>query len=300
MNMPVVRILQPGDEPALESFLLPQVATSMFLIGNMRAAGLVDRGQAYEGTYAAAFEGQQIVAAVAHYWNGNLVTQAPAHVDALWRAAVEASQRPIWGLIGPEDQVSMVKDALSMGEAAIQLDETERLYRLALDELIVPAALTRDEVRGRRIESRDLEMVAEWRVAYGVETLGETDSPELRRQARAGTRRLMEEGCTWVLEAQGKPVATTSFNTAIQEAVQVGGVWTPPELRSRGYGRAAVAASLLDARAGGAETAILFTGRGNLPAQRAYESLGFRPLTAYRLVLWRLPVGASSKTKADP
>ena len=298
--MSAVRILQPGDEPALEAFLLPQVATSMFLIGNMRAAGLVDRGQPYEGTYAAAFEGQQIAAVVAHYWNGNLITQAPAHLDALWRAAVEASQRPVLGLIGPVDQVSLVKNALGIDEAAIQFDERERLYWLALDKLIVPAALSSSEVRARLIESRDLELVTEWQVAYGQETLGEADSPEARRQARAGMKRLMLERRTWVLEAQGEPVATTSFNTAIQEAVQVGGVWTPPELRSRGYGRAAVAASLLDARAGGVEAAILFTGKDNVPARRAYEALGFRPLTAYRIVLLRLPFSASTKTKADP
>ena len=42
-----IRILGIGDELALESFLLPRVDSSMFLIGNMRAAGLVDKGGDY-------------------------------------------------------------------------------------------------------------------------------------------------------------------------------------------------------------------------------------------------------------
>ena len=39
-------------------------------------------------------------------------------------------------------------------------------------------------------------------------------------------------------------------------------------------------------------TAILFTGRGNIPAQKAYEALGFEHIGAYRLVLLRPPVAA--------
>ncbi|MBN1581559.1 MAG: hypothetical protein JXA89_12720 [Anaerolineae bacterium] len=80
-------------------------------------------------------------------------------------------------------------------------------------------------------------------------------------------------------------MACRSFNAAILEAVQVGGVWTPPALRGRGYGRCVVAASLLDARADSVEQAILFTGEKNIPAQKAYMALGFRPIGDYRIAL---------------
>jgi predicted GNAT family acetyltransferase len=123
-----------------------------------------------------------------------------------------------------------------------------------------------------------------------VEALGEQDSSHLREHTRASMERYLEEGHTWVLEHRGEPVACSSFNTAIKEAVQVGGVWTPPELRSRGYGRAVVAASLLDARAEGVTTAILFTPEDNIPAQRAYEALGFCHIGSYRIVLFRSPL----------
>ncbi len=97
--------------------------------------------------------------------------------------------------------------------------------------------------------------------------------------------RSLAEGWTWLLEEAGQPVACTSFNTAIPEAVQVGGVWTPPELRGRGYARCIVAASLLDARNEGAKQAILFTGETNFPAQKAYLALGFRLIGDYRIML---------------
>ena len=69
-----------------------------------------------------------------------------------------------------------------------------------------------------------------------------------------------------------------------------GGVWTPPELRGRGYGRAAVAASLLDARADGVGRSILFTGDDNVPAIKAYAALGYRLIGDHRILLLK-PAG---------
>jgi predicted GNAT family acetyltransferase len=262
----------------------------MFLVGNMRAAGLADHGAPYQGTYAAAFDRGEIVGVAAHYWNQNLVFQAPACLDALWAAVVEASGRPVKGLIGPSDQVGAAKEALDIDDSNVQMDETERLYSLKLEALVVPENLNSGEVQGRRIEFRDVELVTRWRIAFALEALGEEDGPQLREECRISIERSLDERRTWILEAQGEPVACSSFNTAIKEAVQVGGVWTPPALRQRGYGRAVVAASLLDAQAEGVEKAILFTGRGNIPAQKAYEALGFQPIGSYRLVLLKTPL----------
>jgi predicted GNAT family acetyltransferase len=285
MSRAKIRILEPGDEAALEAFLLPHLASSMFLIGNLRAAGFLDDGERYEGSYAAAFQRGKIVAVVAHYWNGNLVLQAQTCLADLCRVATTASKRPIQGLIGPDRQVDAVRRLLDIKKQLVQLDETEKLYCLTLDELILPEGLRSGRLRGRRMEPRDMSLQIEWQVAYGAEALGEVPGADARRRARAGLEQMMREARTWILEDQGEPVATSSFNTAIHEAVQVGGVWTPPYLRNRGYGRAAVAASLLDARAEGVAMAILFTGEDNVPAQRAYEALGFRHIGDYRIVL---------------
>ena len=69
--------------------------------------------------------------------------------------------------------------------------------------------------------------------------------------------------------------------------MQVGGVWTPPETRGRGYARCVVAGSLLHARAQGVTRALLFTMESNVAAVRAYEALGFRRIGDYGLMLVR-------------
>ena len=77
----------------------------------------------------------------------------------------------------------------------------------------------------------------------------------------------------------------TAFNATLPDCVQVGGVFTPPELRGRGHGRAVVAASLEIARSEGVTRSILFTDEANAPARRAYEAIGFREIGRYGIVL---------------
>jgi predicted GNAT family acetyltransferase len=279
--------LHPGDEAALEAFLLPRVESSMLLIGNVRAAGLVDDGRTYQGTYAAAFRGGEIAGVVAHYWNQNLVLQTAVDLPALCAEATAASGRPVAGLIGPAGQVRLAREALTIDGSRTRLDEQEQLYSLDLDALVVPDGLASGRLRGRRISPGDVDLLVRWQTAYAVEALGEEEGPRQRQQHREGVERYLREGRMWVLEDGGRPVACSTFNAVIAEAVQVGGVWTPPDLRRRGYARAVVAASLLDARAGGARKGILFTGEGNVAAQKAYQALGFRRAGDYAIVLLR-------------
>jgi RimJ/RimL family protein N-acetyltransferase len=286
----MVRVLQPGDEALLEAFLQPKITSSMFLVSNMRAAGLVDNGRRYQGTYAARFAGERISGVSALFWNGSLVTQAPVEqLDGLWQTAAAAAQRPITRFIGPQEQVQVVLDQARISPAAIQWDEPEKLYSLDLADLQVPPEIASGEWQGRLLRAGDEEVMTRWRVGYALEALGETESPELWQRMRAGVQNYTQQRQSWILEASGQPVSTSSFNAAAAELVQVGGVWTPPELRSRGYGRAAVAASLLAVQKEGVHAAILFTGIENIPAQKAYEALGFRHIGDYRITLLKEP-----------
>ncbi len=290
--MPSLRILEPGDEALLERFLRPRIDSSLFLLNNSRLAGLTDLSRRFAGTYSAALEGEEITGVIAHYWQGNLVLQAPSHLAALLEAIVRAPARPIRGLLGLSDQVGRARELLGWAAPQVQFDEEEGLFALGLEQLIVPEELRSGRVRGRLVERRDLEKVIAWRVAYCLEALEAAETPELREQCRRDITSSFERGETWVLEDMvledgGELVASTSFNAATCEAVQVGGVWTPPELRGRGYGRAVVAVSLLEARERSVERAILFTGDDNVPAVKAYAALGFERIGDHRIVLLR-------------
>jgi predicted GNAT family acetyltransferase len=80
------------------------------------------------------------------------------------------------------------------------------------------------------------------------------------------------------------PVSVCTHNARVSETVQIGGAWTPPELRGRGYARRVVAGSLREAEWEGVTRAILFT--DNVAARCAYKALGFRRIGEYGMVVF--------------
>jgi len=281
-----IRILGAGDEDRLDRFLMRHADSSLFLRSNLRVAGLVDRGQALQGTYAAALRHGEIVAVAGHFWNENLILQAPEYATELATAAARASRRRVGGLIGPHEQVLTARRGLGLMGRATYIAEREILYAMPLAQLSPPAALLDGRVACRNGRPEDVALLTDWRQHYGAETAGEIETEPVRRRNRETIERYVANGEQWVLEAAGTPVAASTFNARLADTVQIGGVWTPPALRGRGYARAVVGGSLLAARARGTSRAVLFTPERNLPAQRAYESLGFRPIGDYAITIF--------------
>jgi uncharacterized protein len=282
--------LGPGDEGALEAFLVRHAHSSMFLRGNLAAGGIVDRGQPHQSTYVAARDGSTISGVVAHSWHGMLQVQAPVDVVGdLARAAVQRSGRAVSGLVGPWAQVSAARTALGDDGARVRLSSHEDLFALDLTEIVVPAPLADGRVRCRRPEAAELPLLVDWRIAYDVEISNGADTPALRQATVVDIARLHARGATWVLTAGGGPVAYSAFNAQLPEIVQGGGVYTPPAHRRHGYARSVVAGSLLAARERGVREAVLFTGKDNHYAQRAYRALGFHVVGDYGVVLFSDP-----------
>lgn len=276
----MIRILRPGDEALLEAFLLPLTDSSMFLRANARTGGLDDRGLALQATYAARLGASgQVEAVAAHCWNGMLLIQAPDDPGGVARAALKASGRPLQGISGPYAQVLETGRALGLKASRHALKEG--LYTLELAQLVPPPPLQFLSVR--RTRDTDLPLCARWRADYLRETgLAAPDDPDVGEKARQGVALFHDQGGSFLLE-NGKQelLAYSGFNAQLPGTVQIGGVWTPPALRGRGYARCAVAGSLLVAQP---ERAVLFTPETNAPAIRAYESLGFRRVGEYGLL----------------
>jgi GNAT superfamily N-acetyltransferase len=285
----MIRSLSQADAAALESFLVQHRDTSMFLRANARTGGLVNRGEPFQADYAAAFRDAAIVGVAAHCWNGMLLVQAPECAADVARAAAAASGRPITGFSGPLDHVRQARAALDLVDAAVAIDEAESFYALDLSDLIVPSDLAEDVRLCRPPRPDEYDQLHEWRCAYDIEVLGGTGSESERQRAIEFLDAQIAAGNTWVALKDATPVSLSAFNATLPDIVQLGGIYTPPALRGRGYARAAVAASLLAARERGATRAVLFTSRTN--AARTYEAVGFRRIGDYALVLLRARSG---------
>jgi len=279
-----MRLLTSGDETALEVFLAQHRDTSMFLRSNVRQTGLAYTGQPASAQYLASFDGEAITGVAAHCWNGIVLMQAPRHAGALARGCVERSGRPVSGLVGPPDQV---RDArLALGLADSTCDKPEALFALDLSRLVVPPRLASGEVACRPPRSEDRAVLRDWGFAYDMETLGAANTPEARRRSAEFIDMRIDANTAWVaVDREGRLLSFSSFNATLPDIVQLGGIYTPPALRGRGYAKLSVAHSLLVARDRGATRAVLFT--SNPSAERTYEALGFSRIGEYALVLFQ-------------
>src|SRR5256886_7960232 len=285
-----LRLLRPGDEAALDAFLVAHADSSMFLRSNARAAGLGDDGEPLQATYVAAIReggggGGAIAGVAAHCWNGMVLVQAPDQVAELARDAVRRSRRAVTGFSGPWTQVVAARAALGLDAAPAVQDSRDDLYALDLDRLVLPAPLASGVVRCRHPEPGELELLVQWRASFSVESLGATDGPDLRRASQADVELQHARRADWVLVHDTTPVAYSVFNAMLPEMVQIGGGWAPAEFPRRGYGRAPVAAALAAAREQGVRRAVLFANPANAAARAAYLAIGFEIVGDYGLVL---------------
>ena len=275
------------DLQELESFFVEYAETSMFQRSNLRAGGVVDRGDVYQGTYVGERDAEGSLCGVAvHYWTGGVMVQAPDGPSvALLECLREACDRPVRALLGPFEQVVRARAVLGLEGTPCDRASREFLYAIELEGVEGHALLREDGVVARRAAREDLDVLARWRVAYMSEALWMEPSEVDVEQARGVMVRAVDERRGWVLELRGELVAYTGNNAEVEEMHQLGGVWTPPEHRCRGYARAVISQQLLDMRSDGRARAILFTDEENVAAQRAYEAIGFEKIGLFGMFI---------------
>jgi RimJ/RimL family protein N-acetyltransferase len=279
------RPIEPFDQSQLLTFLLEHRDTSVFIRSNLARSGLQFQPRPLHAHYVGAFDGVRLAGVAAHCWNGMLLIQATERIGELVHACVAYSGRKVSGFCGPLDQVRQAQTALNLADAPAAMSADEWLYALDLVNIMVPEILRLGTVTARPPRPDERDLLCAWRLAYDIESLGSTDSAEARDRSSRALDQQIADGNAWVALENGRPVSLSAFNAALPDIVQLGGIYTPPELRGRGYAKAAVAASLLAARDRGVSRAVLFT--SNPSAARSYEAVGFRRLGDFGLVLLR-------------
>jgi GNAT superfamily N-acetyltransferase len=185
---------------------------------------------------------------------------------------------------GRADAVALVA-AIGLDGARKALDEDEPQFVLDLGGLVVPEGPGRLVPLGHIPE----ETAIGWRRDYLVEILG-TPPERAETTAASDIANYVAEDSHRALVDRVTPLAMTGFNARLPDIVQVGAVYTPPLLRSRGLARRAVALHLAEAKARGVGQATLFA--SGPAAVRAYEALGFRRTGTWTIVLLAEPEAA--------
>jgi GNAT superfamily N-acetyltransferase len=143
--------------------------------------------------------------------------------------------------------------------------------RMGLFALREPVACPRAAGAMRPATKDDAQLLQEWMDAFHREALPR--EPPCPTDAGA---RLVAAGRTSVWVDDGRPVAFANNGRRIEGWWSVGPVYTPPELRGRGYATSLVEAWTRLALAEGAVGCTLFTDLANPTSNRIYERIGYR------------------------
>ncbi|MFL5869852.1 MAG: GNAT family N-acetyltransferase, partial [Solirubrobacterales bacterium] len=147
----------------------------------------------------------------------------------------------------------------------------ERAFRA---ERVIPPR----PVEGRMRPYRDLdrELAVRWLDAFTAEALPE---PPPESSPRWLDRRLADPEGSVVLWEDGEPVSLAAAGGTTPNGIRIGPVYTPPELRGRGYASALVAELTRVQLEGGRRFCFLFTDLANPTSNRIYQRVGYEPVT---------------------
>ena len=159
--------------------------------------------------------------------------------------------------------------ATNGGRFAVGMEE--RIFELT--EVIPPLPVS-GAMRAATTDDRSL--LVDWITAFGREALGEGDASRVAASVDdwlAGKGRAL-----WLWDDDG-PTSLTGAGGRTPHGTRIGPVYTPPELRGRGYASALVAAvsqAQLDA---GLRFCFLYTDLANRTSNKIYQAIGYRPIT---------------------
>ena len=278
----MIREQGPDDRAEVEALLSASIAQAMFPLSNLRAHGLTKGAFPSDHDHATRVwrTGDSLIALT----KGGMILPILDGTPDLSGLKAALDGLTVAGAVGPAASARPILAALGLDRLPTNANRDEPGFTLNLDALAVPDY---PETTLRPLTPTDLPFLTDWRETYIGEVLG-LRGADARATAEADLDSYLARDSHRILLHHGQPVALTGFNAVLPEIVQVGGVYTPPDLRGRGYARRAVALHLMKARANGTRRAVLFA--ANTAAARAYRAIGFQPAADFTLFLLSTPI----------
>lgn len=204
----------------------------------------------------------------------NLVLAEPSDDEAL-DALVDRLLQERQALPGVIAALPELEAFVGAWTSANDLDAT-RVLRHGVYELreVLPVPAAPGHPRPVTPEDRDL--VIPWIVAFAEEALPEDNEPE--RQVRFVESRLAatDDAGLWFWEDGGRPVSVSGYGGATPNGMRIGPVYTPPELRGRGYATTLVSEQSRWLLGTGRTLCFLYADLDNPTSNALYRRIGYR------------------------
>jgi uncharacterized protein len=271
-----MEVLRPGD--AVEflrlagALLERDEARNQLPLGT--AGNLTARPDAFEVVrFWVVRDGDEPVAAAVRIEPFNLVLGDPSSEAALDRLleAIVADDREVPGMVGNVPFVEPAAERL----AAASGRTAERILSQGVYGLKAVRDVARAPGEPHPAEPKDRRLLLDWLRAFTVESLPDPDEAFRRMERNLESRFGIPSAGFWFWEDGGLPVSLAGFSGPTPTGIRIGPVYTPPELRRRGYATTLVAdlsAWLIER---GHRTCFLYTDLANPTSNRIYVEIGY-------------------------
>jgi uncharacterized protein len=207
----------------------------------------------------------------------NLILARPQSSRALTALAEAVAGEELPGAVGTEPEVHEFAELWSRHSGVpMRTSMRQGVYALERVEPLptVPGS-------GRVATEDDFELLLRWWVAFGEEVLHEGGPGRERAEDNIRHKLFSPTGGFLLWEDEGSTVSLAGWGGPTPNGIRVGPVYTPPELRGRGYATALTAElsrRLLDGRLfdGGRRFCFLYTDLANPTSNAIYERIGYR------------------------
>jgi predicted GNAT family acetyltransferase len=237
------------------------------------AATARDNPGMYVGPYfATVTDGVQLVAAAMRTPPYNVILSEIDDGTALDLLVADLAATGAPGVVARPDVATVFATRwVAAHGGSWQIGMEERIFELSA---VIPPRPAPGAMRAAMPADRRL-LIA-WITAFAEEALGDDDASRVASQVDDW---LTGRGRTlWLWDDDG-PKSLTGVGGATPHGIRIGPVYTPPEVRGRGYASALVAAvsqAQLDA---GRRFCFLYTDLSNPTSNKIYQAIGYRPVT---------------------
>jgi hypothetical protein len=179
---------------------------------------------------------------------------------------------PMPGLLGPSAIASKVAESWTeITGQEYQLEGCQKVYELRKVASPVP-----ERGKLKKAKEADNALVTSWWYGFYVDIYGEADRDKTDKAARAR----IEAGDIYLWEDE-QPVSMAMRTRPTSKGISISAVYTPPELRCKGYATACVGELSRILLEEGWEFCALFADVKNDPANCVYTRIGYRPICDY-------------------
>ena len=176
-------------------------------------------------------------------------------------------------------------------EASLPLPPTTRVeyFLMTLEEGTRHPVLRPDPpgLSVRKADPYDADLLFPMQKCYELEEVVITPAHFNDAQCMKSLKTALHEQLVYVAEVRGVPVSKAATNARGYKVDQIGGVYTTPQERGKGLGKAVVTELLKDVFSA-KQAACLFVKKHNRTAIALYERLGFAPVTDYVITYYGL------------